>query len=75
MGMFLESDAPARLGDSIHSIGDVRSFREKIMTGSQAGELEGGESGSDGGGGRISSSAKAPQPRQDVSPWLCQCQP
>ncbi|MDJ0752542.1 MAG: aminomethyltransferase family protein [Ardenticatenaceae bacterium] len=38
VGLHLESDIPARNGDKIYSIADISSFKEKIFTGSEAGD-------------------------------------
>lgn len=39
VGMTLESDIPANLNDPIYSVADIASFREKMFSGSEAGEL------------------------------------
>lgn len=56
-GLVLKSDIPANNGDPVYSIADVSSFREKMFTGSEAGdtidpEIAGEEIG------RVTSSAK-----------------
>lgn len=38
-GMELESDIPASTGDKIYSIADIASFREKMFSGSEAGDF------------------------------------
>ncbi|CAN5895293.1 aminomethyltransferase family protein [soil metagenome] len=40
VGLILESEAPASLGDKVYSIGDVSTFREIIETGAEAWEYE-----------------------------------
>ena len=40
VGLILESEAPASLGDKAYSIGDVSTFREIIETGAEAWEYE-----------------------------------
>jgi aminomethyltransferase len=38
VGLTLQSEMPAAMGDKVYSIGDVATFREKRFTGSEAGE-------------------------------------
>jgi len=38
VGLYLNSSMPARTGDRIFSIADIRSFREQIFSGSEAGD-------------------------------------
>jgi len=57
VGLVLESDVPANNGDAIHSVADITTFRERIFSGSEAGdwfdkELAGSPVG------RVTSSAK-----------------
>lgn len=40
VGLVLESDVPATPNDPVYSIGDVASFREKMFTGSEAGDYK-----------------------------------
>ncbi|MDQ4106385.1 MAG: aminomethyltransferase family protein [Actinomycetota bacterium] len=40
VGLTLESEVPAAVNDSIYSIGDVATFREKMFSGSEAGEYK-----------------------------------
>lgn len=37
-GLILQSKIPAKTGDKIYSVGDVATFREKMFTGSEAGD-------------------------------------
>ena len=37
-GVMLDSKTPAKSGDKIYSIGDIATFREKMFTGSEAGD-------------------------------------
>ncbi len=39
-GLVLESEVPAAVGDAVYSIADVASFREKMYSGSEAGEYK-----------------------------------
>lgn len=38
VGMEIDSDLPANHGDAIYSVADIATFREKMFTGSEAGE-------------------------------------
>ena len=40
VGLTLESEVPAALGDKVFSVGDVATFREMMETGAEAGEYE-----------------------------------
>ncbi len=40
VGLTLESEVPAVLGDKVFSVGDVATFREMMETGAEAGEYE-----------------------------------
>ncbi len=58
VGMVLESDIPAKTGDAIHSIANIRTFREKMFTGSEASDYFSTEKASKSIIGFVSSSAK-----------------
>ena len=38
VGMYLNSSVPAKTGDRVFSVADIRSFREKMFSGSEAGD-------------------------------------
>ena len=57
VGLTLESEAPATLGDRVYSIGDVATFREIIETGAEAGEYEDSVMPGERQVGRVTSSA------------------
>ena len=40
VGLVLESEVPASTGDKVYSVADVATFREKMLSGSEAGEYE-----------------------------------
>lgn len=57
VGLVLDGDAPAANGDPIYSVADIATFREKMFTGSEAGEeLDMEQAGSQVG--RVTSSAR-----------------
>lgn len=57
VGLVLEGDAPAANGDPIYSVADIATFREKMFTGSEAGEeLDMEQAGSQVG--RVTSSTR-----------------
>ena len=58
VGLELESTAPAALDDPIYSVADVKSFRENIHTGSEAGAAFDAEQAGYGRIGRVTSSAR-----------------
>lgn len=57
VGLVLDGDAPAANGDPIYSVADIATFRERMFTGSEAGEeLDMEQAGSQVG--RVTSSAR-----------------
>jgi aminomethyltransferase len=58
VGLFLDGDLPANSGDPIYAVADVASFREKVFTGSEAGERVDAEKAGAEVVGRVTSSAK-----------------
>jgi aminomethyltransferase len=57
VGLVLDGDTPAANGDPIYSVADIATFREKMFTGSEAGEeLDMEQAGSQVG--RVTSSAR-----------------
>jgi aminomethyltransferase len=57
VGLTLESEVPAALGDKVFSVGDVATFREMMETGAEAGEYEDEFLPGDRQVGRVTSSA------------------
>ncbi len=57
VGLTLESEVPATLGDKVYSVGDVATFRETVETGAEAGEREDELLPGDRQVGRVTSSA------------------
>ena len=57
VGLTLESEVPAALGDKIYSVGDVATLREMVETGAEAGEREDAVLPGDRQVGRVTSSA------------------
>jgi aminomethyltransferase len=57
VGLILDSDIPANHGDLIYTVADIATFREKMFTGSEAGETFDAES-IGAPVGRVTSSAK-----------------
>ena len=60
VGLVLESEVPASLGDGIHAIGDVATFREIVETGAEAGEYEDALTPGDRQVGSVTSSVWGP---------------
>jgi aminomethyltransferase len=60
VGLTLESEVPAALGDKIYSVGDVATLREMVETGAEAGEREDAVLPGDRQVGRVTSSAAGP---------------
>ncbi len=58
VGMVLDSELPARKGDAIHTIADIKAVREKMITGAEAGDYFDSEKASKTVVGQISSSAR-----------------
>jgi len=67
VGMILESEVPASLGDEVYAIGDVATFREVVETGAEAGEYEDRLVPGDRGVGRVTSSAWGPSVGKTLS--------
>ena len=57
VGLTLESEVPAALGDKVYSVGDVATLRETVETGAEAGEREDAVLPGDRQVGRVTSSA------------------
>jgi aminomethyltransferase len=57
VGLTLESEVPAALGDKVYSVGDVATSRETVETGAEAGEREDELLPGDRQVGRVTSSA------------------
>jgi aminomethyltransferase len=57
VGLTLESEVPAALGDKVYSVGDVATLRETVETGAEAGEREDTVLPGDRQVGRVTSSA------------------
>jgi aminomethyltransferase len=58
VGLILDGDLPANNGDPIYTVADIASFREKIFTGSEAGDQVEAEKAGAEVVGRVTSSAK-----------------
>ncbi|MBK8048377.1 MAG: aminomethyl transferase family protein [Anaerolineales bacterium] len=58
VGLELQSESPANLGDRIYAVADIKAFREKNVTGSEAGEMVDAEIAGHTPVGRVTSSAK-----------------
>ena len=57
VGLTLESEVPAALGDKVYSVGDIATLRETVETGAEAGEKEDAVLPGDRQVGRVTSSA------------------
>jgi aminomethyltransferase len=60
VGLTLESEVPATMGDKVYAIGDVATFREVVETGAEAGEYEDQYIPGDRQVGHVTSSAWGP---------------
>ncbi|AHY45915.1 Glycine cleavage system T protein (aminomethyltransferase) [Rubrobacter radiotolerans] len=60
VGLTLESESPASLGDELYSVADVATFREVVETGAEAGEYEDALTPGERRVGHVSSSAWGP---------------
>ena len=58
VGLVLHGDAPAAPADRIYSVADIASFREKMFTGSEAGQQKDAELPGDQAIGHITASAR-----------------
>ena len=58
VGLVLDAELPARKGDAIHTIADIKAVREKMITGAEAGDYFDTEKASKTVVGKISSSAR-----------------
>lgn len=58
VGLTLHGDVPANAGDKIYSIADVATFREKMFSGSEAGEYKDSELPGDHVLGHVTSAAR-----------------
>lgn len=58
VGLSLQNEVPASLGDAVYSIGDVATFREMMFSGAEAGEYKDELMPGDRQVGRVTSSAE-----------------
>lgn len=58
VGLTLDGDVPANANDKVYSIADIASFREKMYTGSEAGEYKDEQAPGDRAMGYVTASAK-----------------